>query len=99
MRYYFEWDPKKAKENLKKHKVSFERATSIFLDPRAITIFDEEHSENEDRWVTMGIDKTGALSVVIHTFQRKNNEEYKIRIISARKSTTKETKQYMEENI
>ncbi|HHT9126499.1 MAG TPA: BrnT family toxin [Candidatus Brocadiia bacterium] len=99
MRYYFEWDHKKATENLKKHKVSFERATSIFLDSRAITIFDEEHSKGEDRWVTMGIDKRGALLVVIHTFQQKNNEEYKIRIISARKATTKETKQYMEENI
>lgn len=99
MRYYFEWDPKKAKENLKKHKVSFERAASIFLDPRAVTIFDEEHGESEDRWVTMGIDKTGGLLVVVHTFQQKKNEEYKIRIISARKATRKETKQYMEENI
>lgn len=99
MRYYFEWDPKKAKDNLKKHKVSFERAATIFLDPCAITIFDEEHSESEDRWDTMGIDKTGALLVLIHTYQQKNNEGYKIRIISARKATRKETKGYMEENI
>ncbi len=96
MRYYFEWNPKKARENIKKHKVGFERAASIFLDPRAVTIFDEEHSESEDRWVTLGIDKTGALLVVIHTFQKKNKEEYKIRIISARKATRKEVKQYQE---
>ena len=97
MRYYFEWDPKKAKENIKKHKVSFERAVSIFLDPRAISIFDEKHSESEDRWVTMGIDRTGALLIVVHTFHQKSREEYKIRIISARKATRKETMQYKEE--
>jgi len=99
VRYYFEWDPKKARNNLKKHKVSFERALSIFLDPHAITIFDEEHSEREDRWITMGIDRIGILLVAVHTFQQINNEKYKIRIISTRKATRKETKQYREENI
>jgi len=99
VRYYFEWDPKKAKNNIKKHKVSFERAASIFLDPRAITIFDEEHSQKEERWVTMGIDRTGVLLVAVHTFQKINKDQYKIRIISARKATKKETKQYLEENI
>lgn len=96
MRYYFEWDPNKAKRNLAKHKVSFERASSIFHDPRAISIFDEEYKNSEDRWITIGIDKTGILLVVVHTFQLRKKEEYKIRIISARKSTRKETKQYTE---
>lgn len=99
MRYYFEWDSIKAKENIKKHKVSFERAASIFLDPRAITIFDEKHSKSEDRWVTMGIDRTGILLVMVHTFHQKSDDEYKIRIVSARKATRKETKQYQEGNI
>lgn len=99
MRYYFEWDPKKARNNLKKYKVSFERVANVFLDPRAITIFDEEHSVGEDRWITMGIDRTGILLVVVHTFQQINNEKYKIRIISTCKATRKETKQYREENI
>ena len=49
MRYYFEWDPQKAKINLKKHKVSFERACTVFKDPNALSIYDEEHSEKEDR--------------------------------------------------
>ena len=98
MRYYFDWDPNKAKTNHRKHRVSFEQSSSIFLDPRAITVFDDEHSENEDRWATIGIDKNGILLVVIHTFQRVDNNCIKIRIISARKATRKEVKQYQEEN-
>lgn len=53
MLYNFEWDPNKAKENKRKHKVSFERATQIFLDPFQISIFDEEHSREEERWITI----------------------------------------------
>ena len=56
MRYNFEWDPNKAKHNLRKHKVSFERAAAIFLDPLAISIYDEEHSSEEDRWITIAIE-------------------------------------------
>ena len=67
MRYYFEWDTKKAKDNIKKLKTGFERASSVFLDPRAITIFDKEHSEEEERWVTMGLDGSGVLLVVVHS--------------------------------
>jgi len=60
----------------------------------------EEHSVGEDRWITMGMDRTGILLlVVVHTFQQIDNEKYKIRIISTRKATRKETKQYREENI
>lgn len=57
MKYFLEWDPKKAKENIQNHKVSFQRASTIFRDPNMITIFDNEHSETEDRWVTMGLEK------------------------------------------
>lgn len=99
MRYYFEWDPKKAKDSIKRHKISFERGAGVFLDPGAITIFDKEHSESEDRWATMGIDRIGTLLVVVHTFQQINKNRYKIRIISARKATRREAKQYREENI
>jgi uncharacterized DUF497 family protein len=49
MRYYFEWDPQEAKINLKKNKVSFERACTFFKDPDALSIYDEEHSKKEDR--------------------------------------------------
>ena len=52
MRYNFECNPKKAKENLQKHKVAFERTATVFKDPYAISMFDEEHSDDEDRWVT-----------------------------------------------
>ncbi len=99
MRYYFDWDPNKAKINLRKHRVSFEQASAIFLDPRMIAVFDREHSENEDRWATIGIDRNGILLVVVHTFQQLDAECCRIRIISARKATRKESKQYEEENI
>jgi uncharacterized DUF497 family protein len=98
VRYYFDWDPNKAKENRKKHRISFEQASTIFLDPKMITVFDIEHSELEDRWATIGIDKNGILFVVVHTFQPVDANCVKIRIISARKATLKETKQYREEN-
>ncbi len=96
MRYYFEWDPQKAKINLKKHKVSFERACTVFKDPNALSIYDEEHSEKEDRWVTLGMDLNGTLLVVVHTFKQLNEKICKIRIISARKATKKEIEQYNE---
>lgn len=94
MKYSFEWDPKKAKENIQKHKVSFEHATTIFLDSNAVSIFDKEHSQNEDRWITMGIDSRGSLLVVIHTFQEIDDSTSRIRIISARKATKRESEQY-----
>jgi len=96
MRYYFEWDPQKAKINFKKHKVSFERACMVFKDPNALSIYDEEHSETEDRWITLGMDINRTLLVVVHTFEQLDENTYKIRIISARKATKKEIKQYNE---
>ena len=98
MRYYFGWDPNKAKSNSKKHGISFEQASTIFLDPRMIAVFDSEHSEHEDRWATIGIDRNGILLVVVHTFQQLDADCCRIRIISARKATRKESKQYQEEN-
>ena len=68
MRYIFEWDVRKAKENLQKHNVSFQRAATVFNDPHASSIFDDEHSVDEDRWITMGKDISGILLVVSHTF-------------------------------
>ncbi|MBA4397264.1 MAG: hypothetical protein C0394_07775 [Syntrophus sp. (in: bacteria)] len=94
MRYNFEWSPEKARQNLQKHKVSFEKAAEVFLDPLAISIFDEDHSIDEERWVTMGRDNRGIILVVIHTFAIQGRDKRKIRIISARKATMNETKQY-----
>jgi len=98
LRYYFDWDPNKARTNRKNHGIAFEQAPTIFLDPRMISIFDTEHSEHEDRWVTIGIDKNGILLVVVHTFQQLAADSCRIRVISARKATRKELKQYEEEN-
>lgn len=98
MRYYFDWDPNKAKTNLKKHRVSFGQASAIFLDPRMIAVFDSKHSEYEDRWATIGIDRNGILLVVVHTFQPLDADCCRIRIISARKATRIEIKQYREDN-
>ena len=98
MRYYFDWDPHKAKTNLKKHGIGFEQASAIFLDPRMISVFDTKHSEREDRWATIGIDRNGILLVVVHTFQQSDADCWRIRMISARKATRIESKQYQEEN-
>lgn len=96
MEYNFEWDPVKEKQNVKKHGVNFQRASKIFLDPFAISIFDEEHSENEDRWITIGAEASEVLLVVIHTFRDEKVESAVIRIISARKADKDEAKQYKE---
>ena len=56
MDYNFEWDPNKAKSNSTKHNIDFDRAVSVFKDKNAISIYDDEHSENEERWVTIGMD-------------------------------------------
>ncbi len=55
MNYNFEWDPNKAKLNKEKHTVNFEEAATVFHDPMALTIYDPDHSETEDRWLTIGI--------------------------------------------
>jgi uncharacterized DUF497 family protein len=94
VRYTFEWDPNKASGNLQKHKVSFERAAEIFLDPLAISIFDEEPSDEEERWITMGKDSHEVVLVVVHTFREVAADEWIIRLISAWKATKNEIRQY-----
>ncbi len=96
MRYYFEWDPAKANQNILEHKVRFQRAAEVFKDPHAISIFDDEHSQDEDRWITMGKDNIGILLVVSHTFRKIEEKSCRIRIISSRKATKNERKQYEE---
>ena len=56
--YEFEWDPVKAQTNFTKHRLDFERAATVFLDPLAVTIPDDEHSQSETRWITLGKDMT-----------------------------------------
>lgn len=94
--YHFEWDPKKALSNRENHSVSFEEAATIFLDPMAITIYDPDHSEEDERWITMGVSRNGRLLIVCHTFHKENTNSATIRIISSRKANKKETKEYGE---
>ncbi len=96
MQYNFEWDPKKAKTNRTKHKVSFELSATVFKDPRAISIYDDELSGDEDRWITLGLASNGSLLVVHHTFKQLDEDNVAIRIISSRKATKNEKKQYTE---
>jgi len=87
----FGWDEEKAKQNLKKHRVSFEEASTVFGDPLSLTVPDPAHSEAEERFVILGHSHTGKLLVVVHT-ERGDN----IRIISARRATKQERKDYEE---
>jgi hypothetical protein len=96
LRYDFEWHPAKARENLRKHRVSFECASTVFLDPAAISILDEAHSEEEERWISLGLDASGSLLVVIHTFEPIDVESARVRIISARRATRREERDYNE---
>ena len=95
MNYHFEWDPSKARSNTEKHGVSFEEAATVFRDPHASTIFDSDHSQVENRWVTLGISSNGKLLVICHTFKTENGA-VSIRIFSCRKATKREKKQYGE---
>jgi uncharacterized DUF497 family protein len=92
--YQFEWDTVKARQNAKKHRVTFERAATVFLDANALSLFDDQHGENEERWITLGLDRTGALLVVCHTYREETETSARVRLISARKATKNETKKY-----
>lgn len=89
----FEWDENKGKKNLKKHGVSFEEASIVFGDPLALTIPDPLHSEEEDRFITLGESNRRRLVVVCAT-----DRDGRIRIISARVATRRERKEYEEGN-
>ena len=88
---HFEWDSVKAAQNLRKHRVSFQEASSIFYDPLAVTGADPDHSEDEERLVTFGMSSAGRFLVVAHT-QRAEA----IRVISARIATQSERRIYEE---
>lgn len=96
LHYNFEWNPIKAKQNIRKHKINFERAAMIFRDPYMISLFDDEHSQEEDRWISIGKNGYGILLVVSHTFREIDMSLCNIRIISARKAVKREIKQYEE---
>jgi len=94
LQYVFEWDPAKAGGNLRKHGVSFERAAQVFLDRSALSIYDRQHSRGEDRWITLGKNGANRLLVVVHTFREIARDLCRIRVISARRATRHEARQY-----
>ena len=87
----FEWDPAKAHRNVAKHGVSFEEAVTVFDDPRELTIYDPDHSVTEDRFVSVGMSSFARLVVVGYT-----EREGKIRLIFARRATSRERMDYEE---
>lgn len=89
----FEWDENKNIINKKKHKISFEEAKSVFYDEEALLINDPEHSQDEERFIILGMSLKANLLVVCHCYRES---ETVIRIISARKATKNETNQYYE---
>ncbi|MGA8714876.1 MAG: BrnT family toxin [Roseiarcus sp.] len=94
MRFEFGWDPAKAENNLAKHAVSFEEAMAVFNDPLALSRIDEDHGANEERWVTLGHGQEGRLALVVHTYIEIDEDRVAIRIISARRPTKREIRQY-----
>ena len=87
----FEWDPRKADSNLNKHGVSFQEAASVFGDALSITYHDPDHSAREQRFITVGMSRSGRVLMVAHADRGGN-----VRIISARKTTRKERRYYEE---
>jgi uncharacterized DUF497 family protein len=88
----FEWDPEKARANVLKHGVGFVEAATVFRDPLSITVFDPDHSKDEDRYLTIGVSDRGRVVIVAHT-DRKD----RTRIISARELTRAEREDYEKE--
>jgi len=95
MNYNFEWDPVKESGNLKKHGVSFKEATEIFSDSLQLSILDDA-GESEERWITLGCTKAQKLRLVVHTYMVYHDQQITIRIISVRRATRHEQKQYKE---
>lgn len=93
MNLIFEWDEEKAKANLRKHKVSFEEAKTVFNDPLLMTFPDPEYSFSERRYLNIGHSSKGRVIIVVHT-----EREASIRIISCRKATKPERRDYEEGN-
>lgn len=97
MRIDFDWDPAKAASNVSTHGVTFGQAMAVFRDPLARSILDG--ASGEERWVTIGETATGNLLVVVHTWTELSVDQAYVRIISARRPTANEARQYREDPI
>jgi uncharacterized protein len=92
--YEFDWDDAKAASNEEKHGVPFLHAMTVLSDALAVTLYDAEHSQDEERWISVGQSSEGSLLVVVHTFMETGPTSALVRIISARPATKNERKQY-----
>jgi len=92
MELVFEWDARKARINLEKHKISFEEACTIFHDPLLVTFSDEPHSQTEDRFISIGMSERERVLLVVHTEPDEKDNRIIVRIISCRKATLSERK-------
>ena len=90
--YYFDWDENKNRINLEKHGITFEEASTVFFDDRAILFDDPEHSIDEDRFLLLGMSETAKVCIVCHCYRESDTV---IRIISARQATRKEEQRYV----
>ena len=92
--YEFDWDDNKAASNLDKHGVDSKEAMTVLQDPLAMTFYDVDHSQDEERWVSVGRSSSGTLLLVIHTYVSPDLGNALVRIISARNASRNERKQY-----
>jgi hypothetical protein len=96
MKLIFKWDAAKARHNIIKHKISFEDAKTIFNDPLLITFPDYEHSDTEDRFISIGISSKRRVLLVVHTETEEDEDTIIIRVISSRRTTAYERRKYEE---
>ena len=90
--YYFDWDENKNRINLEKHGITFEEASTVFFDDRAILFDDPEHSIDKERFLLLGMSETAKICIVCHCYRESDTV---IRIISARQATRKEEERYV----
>lgn len=90
--YVFDWDENKNQTNWRKHGIDFDEASSVFFDERAILFDDPEHSQQEERFILLGMSQTTNICIVCHCYRESDTV---IRIISARKATKKEVDRYV----
>jgi uncharacterized DUF497 family protein len=98
MKTIFEWDESKARINFEKHKISFDEASTIFIDSFLITFVDNFHSEKEERFISIGLSEKNRVLLAVHTEREEISETVVIRIISCRKATQTERKRYEKED-
>ena len=94
--FHFDWSEAKAARNFSKHGVSFELASSVFNDPRILTVADTEHSESEERWCSVGLAGNGTMLSIAYLWAEPEPGLVKIRLISARRATAQEIRSYGE---